>query len=326
MKHMTKLNLLLSVCLLPFSTVFASPEGDHGAGNGGNANEIEFKHIMKRVTEFAYDSPEIFPELVVHREALRTAHTRIELQMTTDPEVIARHPLLKDRACINVIKEGFSNWWGTLSKIICKSDEWSALGQNVQSKHALVFHEVLGVLGIEMTGNYSLSNRILSRYPSLEEHWTVDPVMLAHEKEIFDGMASNPNVLSHTVKRYFFVKLTLESFQKNKTPTNRSHAIRINSVQNYGDGFVCFQQTKNIQTCYAALQPHILLDHVAFAVMSGFDTDRVQAEVYYMKSDEGIFRKLRNTEGDTLFSTVRKRGKRGSYLYVKDLQLPKFYY
>ena len=146
----TKLGLVLFFgASLAASMTFAKNGGGSDAGNGGNEIALEFFNAGKRALQIYNKVLSTYPELKGKDLVQALEKTQILVSSTT---------LYVDKD--GVRQESTAMNFENPSTIVVHDKKWKRISQ-LAIKEALALHEVLGLVGIEKTGDYHISKGYL---------------------------------------------------------------------------------------------------------------------------------------------------------------------
>lgn len=115
-------------------------------GNGGNINGLDFYNIARQVVDEVSSQPSLYPEL---------AKGELSCALYTTKIIISEDPLFVEYN--NVRQEVVAVNYNTPNRIFIHRKGWLDLNDN--QKKSIAFHELLGILGRESTGDYKISSR-----------------------------------------------------------------------------------------------------------------------------------------------------------------------
>lgn len=138
--------LLLAFCLLVSLPASARDGRD---GNGGTEIALEFKQLGAKAIAAVQASPALYPEVSGHDLTARLDGASV---------IVSPEPLFVMKG--NLVQECTAKNYRDPDTILISRPNWKQI-QSEPVKQALAFHEVLGLAGIEGTGDYRVSNRYL---------------------------------------------------------------------------------------------------------------------------------------------------------------------
>lgn len=115
-------------------------------GNGGNVDGLDFSKISTEVLKDISSQPSIFPE--VNKDTLACVLYTTKIIVSVDPLFIDYHGVRQQVVAVNYTGP---------NRIIIHRSSWLDLSEN--QKKSIAFHELLGVMGLESTGDYKISSR-----------------------------------------------------------------------------------------------------------------------------------------------------------------------
>lgn len=147
--------LLILVILVSFAQEKTQAAYDHRGGNGGDGIELD---MMEKATQLAYylesaNGKSMFNDIISASE-FRKKIKEVDFEIVTK-DVYERHGQI--RTCVN---------FPELNLIKCNSGKW--LRETESTQYALLFHEILNLLGKELgteadISRYPYSSRILTQ-------------------------------------------------------------------------------------------------------------------------------------------------------------------
>lgn len=117
-------------------------------GNGGDGEALQFKLAGEAAIQSIIADPARYPE--VRNLDLRQALDRAQILVTQQTLVVTKDGIRQDSVAVN---------YPTKDLIVLNRARWASQPARVQQ--GLALHEILGLEGIETTGNYAVSQRFL---------------------------------------------------------------------------------------------------------------------------------------------------------------------
>ncbi len=143
----------MKIFLMPFiafSFLFSVPvfAGIRDVGNGGDAIVLEFMNLGRQVAkDIRLEAEQLFPEFAIDELEDALARTKV---------------VSVERALLNGVEKDAINY--PRQKLIeVSSTRWLARTRSPEQQQALVFHEYLGIMGVD-DGDFSVSGRLLDYY------------------------------------------------------------------------------------------------------------------------------------------------------------------
>lgn len=138
---------LLALFILLSSAAASAKEGRDG--NGGNEIGLEFRQLGAKAIAAVRASPALYPELAGLDLAARLEGASV---------IVSLEPLYVKKG--NLVQECTAKNYRDPDTILVSQVNWKRIrGEPI--KQALALHEVLGLAGVEGTGDYRVSNRFL---------------------------------------------------------------------------------------------------------------------------------------------------------------------
>jgi hypothetical protein len=201
MKYLVKSILIWILCSFAVS---ATAVGGHDVGSGGDRDEILLRSILMELSGYL-ESPQNrsrFPQ--IDRGILKSLIVETKIQLT---EVELRDPEGRIRTAINQAEMG---------RILVNRELFTPIREDAKLVVPLIFHEVLGLMKLEGSGEYAMSSEILGDATRIYEAATANmsaiyfltgdalvtpiplwkaSVVIAHRGTFESGVVARPFVL-----------------------------------------------------------------------------------------------------------------------------------
>lgn len=140
---------ILSVFIVLYSTcIFA---GGKTIGNGGDSRAMEFFQSATQAISEIRNNLDLYPEVM---------GVDLEKILTSTQVLVSEVPVYATKDGVNQFSTAIN--YHDPNTIVLYGPRWSAM-KNASIRKALALHEVLGLAGLEETGDYSISRRYLKQ-------------------------------------------------------------------------------------------------------------------------------------------------------------------
>ena len=140
----------LALLLLGASSLKAAPVEGRETGNGGDAVALEFQVSAQEAIQDISKNQARYPK--AQAGELMRAFVGASILVTDKPLFVKKGDVTQESAAVN---------FHGPDTILINRDRWREI-KTVQVRRALALHEILGLLGVESTGDYSVSQVYLN--------------------------------------------------------------------------------------------------------------------------------------------------------------------
>ncbi|KYG63667.1 hypothetical protein AZI86_12620 [Bdellovibrio bacteriovorus] len=225
MKFLVILSLLVGSLAAQASRI----EDGGSVGNGGDPIALEFLRHANSILDEVSEDFETYPEL--QGKDLRSILKTIKVAVTNEVLIVEAHGRQQESTMINypaknmVVINRFA-WWGIATR---------------EYKMMLIFHEILGLAGLEKTMEYPISQRYRTppETPNNQVHMTSSPLPIIPSKAVscYSQKITSPNETpTQDVESDYFRIPTIAFSRKDSSKDLVISTIRITWMLRNSDG------------------------------------------------------------------------------------------